>query len=131
MTCTIMLMYPEINGWYDLFQMKWMIIIDCLTCSYIPSFPANFGLPTDNGTYLCLIICLILSLMETKNKIKKYIKRIGQKTGISKKSKNVQNKAREKDLKSWYLKAISACRKLNRKSGKCRVNECIWKRKWM
>mmetsp|Transcript_3962 Transcript_3962/g.4571 ORF Transcript_3962/g.4571 Transcript_3962/m.4571 type:complete len:106 (+) Transcript_3962:212-529(+) len=41
------------------------------------------------GTYLCLYMCMICLFIVIKNKIKKYIKRIGQKTGISKTGKNV------------------------------------------
>jgi len=41
------------------------------------------------GTYLCLYMCIICRFIVMKNKTKKYISRIGQKTGISKTEKKV------------------------------------------
>lgn len=41
------------------------------------------------GTYLCLYMCMIWRFIVMKNKIKKYISKIGQNTGMSKIEKNV------------------------------------------
>jgi len=55
------------------------------------STPASLYLafPKLIGTYLCLYMCMICLLMVIKNRTKKYIKRIGQKTGTSKTEKKV------------------------------------------
>lgn len=48
-----------------------------------------FDFPQLIGTYLCLYMCTICRFIVMKNKTKKYISRIGQKTGISNTEKNV------------------------------------------
>ena len=48
-----------------------------------------FAFPKLIGTYRCLYMCIICLLMVMKNNTKKYIKRIGQKTGTSKMEKKV------------------------------------------
>ena len=40
-------------------------------------------LTSENGIYLCLIMCLICLRIVTKNSAQKYTSRIGQKTGTS------------------------------------------------
>ena len=57
------------------------------------STPASlyFDFPQLIGTYLCLYICKICLFIVIKNNTKKYISKIGQKTGISKTEKNVMN----------------------------------------
>jgi hypothetical protein len=59
---------------------------------YIPcSTPASlyFDFPKLIGTYLCLYMCIICRFIVMKKRIKKYISRIGQNTGMSKTEKNV------------------------------------------
>ena len=55
------------------------------------SSPASlyFAFPKEIGTYLCLYMCIICLFIVMKNKIKKYIKRMGQNTGTSKTEKKV------------------------------------------
>ena len=59
---------------------------------YIPcSTPASlyFDFPKLIGTYLCLYMCIICRFMVMKKSTKKYISRMGQKTGTSKTEKKV------------------------------------------
>lgn len=49
-----------------------------------PSLPLYLVLPNEKGTYLYLIMCLICRFIVRKNKAKKYISKMGQKTGILK-----------------------------------------------
>lgn len=55
------------------------------------STPASlyFVFPKLIGTYLCLYICIICLFIVMKKRTKKYMTKIGQKTGMSKKEKNV------------------------------------------
>jgi len=57
------------------------------------SFPANFGLPNVKGMYRYRIMCLICRFIVMQNNVMKYMTRIGQKTGMLKKSKNVHTNA--------------------------------------
>lgn len=53
-----------------------------------PAF-LRFSLPQLIGTYLCLYMCIICRFIVMKKRTKKYINRIGQKTGMSKTEKKV------------------------------------------
>ena len=65
-----------------------------------------FFLPISRGMYLYLIICLICLLMVNAKRATKYIKRIGQNTGISKIEKKVKKKHKKVTL-------IELCQNLN------------------
>ena len=64
----------------------------CIPPPYIPvSLPAflYFDLPKLIGTYLCLYMCMICLFIVMKKRMKKYINRMGQKTGTSNTEKKV------------------------------------------
>jgi len=79
------------------------------------STPASLYLdfPQLIGMYLCLYMCMICRFIVIKNKTKKYISKMGQKTGISKTEKNVMNM-------EVIVPLVHAIQNLN--SGRRRVN---------
>lgn len=53
-----------------------------------------FDFPKLNGTYLCLYMCAICFFIVKKNKMQKYITKIGQNTGTS----NTEKKVMKNDI---------------------------------